>query len=162
MTFLAEISGLFIDRKNGEPVLMLKEQGGTRTVPIWIQMGEMFSLAIQLSKGQFKLPRPFAHDLIKSVILNLQASVDQVVITDIEDYIYRAQVTLISLEKTFKFDARPSDAIVLALKFDAPICIVEEVSEKQIRLIHEAGLTQESLQHRLKELQLEDIINLST
>lgn len=161
MTFQAEISGLFIDRKNGEPVLMLKEQDGSRTVPIWIQMDDLFSLAIQLSNGQFKLPRPFAHDLIKTVVNCLPAEVDQVVITDIEDYIYYAQVTITSPEKNLKFDARPSDAILLALKFDAPICIVEEVVEKQVALIEEAGLTEETLCQRLQKVQPEDVINHS-
>ena len=141
--------------------MVLKEVGGSRTIPIWVQMGEMFSLALQLSNGKLKLPRPIAHDLSKSVILSLQARVDQVVITDIEDYIYYAQVTLVSPEKTLKIDARPSDACVLALKFGAPICVVEEVAEKHNRLTREAGLSKESLEQRLKELQLEDIINLS-
>lgn len=162
MTFQAEISGLFIDRKNGEPVVMLKEQDGDRTVPIWIQMGDMFSVAVQMSEGKFKLPRPFAHDLIKSVILNLQAKVEQVVITDIEDYIYQAQITLISPDNVLKFDARPSDAIIIALKFDAPICIVEEVVEQQLALTLEAGLTEDTLQERLQQLQPEDVINLSS
>ncbi|MBT3603007.1 MAG: bifunctional nuclease family protein [Candidatus Latescibacteria bacterium] len=161
MTFQAEISGLFIDRKNGEAVLMLKEQEGTRTLPIWIQMEDMFSVAIQLSNGQFNLPRPFAHDLIKTIVHNLQAKVGQVVITDIEDYIYYAQVTIVSPEKSLKFDARPSDAILMALKFDAPICIVEEVVEKQVALIEDAGLTEETLFQRLQKIQPEDIINHS-
>ena len=161
MTFESEISGLFIDRKNGEPVLILKEQGGARTVPIWVQMSDIFAVAIQLSRGQFKLPRPFAHDLLKTVIENLDGQIEQVVITDLEDYIYQAQVTVTSPERTLKFDARPCDAIVLALKFDAPIRIVEEVVEKQMALTHEAGLTEETLQERLQELHPEDVLNLS-
>ena len=161
MTFEAEISGLFIDRKNGEPVFMLKEQNGSRTVPIWVDMNDMFSVALQLSNGKIELPRPFSHDLIKTVLLNIQAQVLQVVITDIEDYIYQAQVTVASPDKTLKLDARPSDAIVLALKFDVPICIVEEVADKQMALIHAAGLTEETLLQRLQELQIEDVLNLS-
>ena len=161
MTFRAEISGLFIDRKNGEPVLMLKEQDGSRSLPIWIQMSELFSLAIQLSLDAVKLPRPFAHDLIKSVVVGLQARVSQVVITDIEDYIYRSQITVESPERILKFDARPSDAIVLALKFEAPIWIVEEVMERHLALTNQAGLTEDSLRLRLQKLQPKDVINHS-
>lgn len=161
MTFQADISGMFIDRQNGEPVIILKEIDGERSVPIWMQMGEMFALAIQLSEGKFALPRPFAHDLIKTVIQNLDGEVLQVVITDIEDHIYQAQVTLASPEKTLKFDARPSDAIILALKCNAPICIVEEVVEKQLALTEQAGLTEETLLKRFKKLDPEDVINLS-
>jgi bifunctional DNase/RNase len=58
-------------------------------------------------------------------------------------------------------DVRPSDAIVMALKFDAPICVVEEVADKQMALIYEAGLTEESLLQRFQELQIEDVLNLS-
>ena len=82
MVYEAQIEGIFIDRQFEEPVVMLKQKDGDHRVPIWIQMGEMFSLALQISGDNFKSPRPLAHDLIKTVIKNLQVRVQHARITD--------------------------------------------------------------------------------
>ena len=101
MAFEAQIEGIFIDRQFEEPVVMLKEKDGDRRVPIWIQMGDMFALALQLAGDDFKPPRPFAHDLIQTVVRNLHASVRQVLITDLVDHIYHARLSLASPEAPF-------------------------------------------------------------
>lgn len=157
MVYEAQIAGIFIDRQFEEPVVMLKEKDGDHQVPIWIQMGEMFSLALHISGNDYKPPRPFAHDLIKTVIKNLRASVQHALITDIIDHVYCAQLHLTTPGSPLKFDARPSDAILMALKFDAPIYIDEKVMEKSNELLknHPPGL----LQKRLQKLHPEDFIN---
>jgi hypothetical protein len=156
VAFEADIAGIFIDRKTDEPVVMLKEKEGDRRVPIWIQMGEMFSLALHLSGDAFKPPRPFSHDLIKTIVQNLHAQVRQVLITDIVDHIYRARLHLSSQETTLELDARPSDAIMLALKFEAPIYIDEKVAEKAVPEESSAAL-----ENRLQQLRPEDFINFA-
>ena len=157
MVYEAQIEGIFIDRQFEEPVVMLKEKNGDHRVPIWIQMGEMFSLALQISGDNFKSPRPLAHDLIKTVIQNLQASVQHALITDIIDRVYRAQLHLTSPVTPLELDARPSDAILMALKFDAPIYIDEKVIKKSAEL--SKNHPPEILQQRLQKLHPEDFIN---
>ena len=157
MVYEAQIEGIFIDRQFEEPVVMLKQKDGDHRVPIWIQMGEMFSLALQISGDNFKSPRPLAHDLIKTVIQNLRASVQHALITDIIDRVYRAQLHLTSPETPLELDARPSDAILMALKFDAPIYIDEKVIKKSAEL--SKNHPPEILQQRLQKLHPEDFIN---
>ena len=157
MVYEAQIEGIFIDRQFEEPVVMLKEKDGDQRVPIWIQMGEMFSLALHISGDDYKPPRPFAHDLIRTVIKNLQASVQHALITDIIDHIYRAQLHLTSPVTPLELDARPSDAILMALKFDAPIYIDEKVVQKSAEL--SKNHPPEFLQQRLQKLHPEDFIN---
>lgn len=151
MAFEARIEGIFIDSQFEEQVVMLKEKDGHRRVPIWIQMGEMLALALQLAGDE--PPRPFAHDLICTVIRNLQARVRHVVITDIVDHIYHARVSLTAPEPPLDFDARPSDAILLALKFNAPIYVANRVADKNV------DSPPELLRQRLQQLRPEDFIN---
>lgn len=151
MAFEARIEGIFIDSQFEEQVVMLKEKDGHRRVPIWIQMGEMLALALQLAGDE--PPRPFAHDLICTVIRNLQARVRHVVITDIVDHIYHACVSLTAPETPLDFDARPSDAILLALKFNAPIYVANRVADKNV------DSPPELLRQRLQQLRPEDFIN---
>ena len=158
MAFEAQIEGIFIDRQFEEPVVMLKEKDGDRRVPIWIQMGDMFALALQLAGDDFKPPRPFAHDLIQTVVRNLHASVRQVLITDLVDHIYHARLSLASPETPLELDARPSDAISLALKFDAPIYIANKVATKNVEL--SKGTSPERLRQRLQQVRPEDFISL--
>lgn len=159
MEFKVHISGLFIDRQLGEPVVILKETDGERTLPIWIRMNEMFPLALALSGGNMRLPRPLAHDLIKTIAQNFHVRVQQAVICDIENHIYKARLHLSSPEKTLILDARPSDALLLSLKFDAPIFAEDIVAQKQAQLIRAAGQTPESLQNRLQQFRPEDFVD---
>ena len=153
MAFEARIEGIFIDSQFEEQVVMLKEKDGHRRVPIWIQMGEMLALALQLAGTE--PPRPFAHDLIRTVLCNLQARVRHVVIADIVDHIYHARVSLTAPETPLDIDARPSDAILLALKFDAPIYVANRVADKNTA----RDYSPELLQQRLQQLRPEDFIN---
>lgn len=150
MAFEAQIEGIFIDRQFDEQVVMLKEKDGDRRVPIWIPMGEMLALALQLAGGE--PPRPFAHDLIRAVLHNLQARVRHVVIADLVDHIYHARVSLVSPETPLELDARPSDAILLALKFDAAIYVANRAADKSAALAYPA--------ERLQRLRPEDFIDL--
>ncbi len=157
MVYEAQIEGIFIDRQFDEPVVMLKEKDGDRRVPIWIHIGEMFALALHLAGDAFKPPRPFAHDLIQTVVHTLQAEVHHVIITDIVDHIYRARLHLTSPETPLELDARPSDAILMALKFDAPIYLDKKVAQKSVELSKDQP--PEILRQRLQRLRPEDFIN---
>ena len=161
MEFQVNIQGLYIDRQIGEPVIVLKEKNGTRTVPIWIRMNEMFPLALSMAGEKYRPQRPLAHDLIKTIVHNLHAQVRQAVIVDIKDHIYTARLHLSSPQTQLTLDARPSDAILLALKFEAPIFVEDQVAQKQTQLAEIAGQTPESLLNRLQAFRPEDFIDSS-
>jgi len=110
---------------------MLSEVQGKRVLPIWIEMN--LALAISIEMLNDKPKRPLAHDLIATVIRQLRARVVRVVISDLRDSVYYAQVLLESPIGLLEIDARPSDSIVLALKFKAPILIEEQVFEKRAK-----------------------------
>ncbi len=154
--FQASISGLYIDQQTGEPVVLLREVGGDRTLPIWIRINEMLAFAIELSGTP--PPRPFTHDQVKTVVSTLGARVTRAVVSDLEDHIYRARLTLDSESGILEIDARSSDALALALKFKAPIFVSEEVAEEQSRLTAAAGQTPEDLQNRLQKFRPEDFL----
>lgn len=159
--FQASVSGLYIDQQTGEPVVLLQEVGGDRILPIWIGTNEMLALAVELSSDLNRPPRPLSHDLVETVVSCLNARVVQTVISDLKDHIYRAKLSLKSGSGTLKLDARSSDAIILALKFDAPIFVAEEVVEKRMQLSGASGQKPADLWNRLQQIHPEDFNTLS-
>ena len=121
----------------------------------------MVATAIEFPGGQYRQPRPLAHDLIETVISRLNVRVMRTIISDLKDHIYRARLLLESASGILDLDARPSDSIVLALKFDAPIFVSEAVTEAQARLSEASGQTSEDLYERLQQIRPEDFSNLS-
>ena len=149
--FQVSVSGLYIDRKSGESVVLLREQHGDRFLPIWIQSNEMLSLAIEASQGKFRPPRPLSHDLIGSILKTLKARVARVIISDLKDHIFRAHLLIEFEQGILDVDTRPSDAIILALKFNAPILVEERVIDQRMELVGEEGLSEAQLMERLQE-----------
>lgn len=128
----AAVTGIYTDPRLGTTaVVMLSEVNGKRVLPIWIEMNLALAISIELLNDKPK--RPLAHDLIATVIRQLRARVVRVVICDLRDSVYYAQVLLESPAGLLEIDARPSDSIVLALKFKAPILIEEQVFEKRAK-----------------------------
>ncbi|OGG44157.1 MAG: hypothetical protein A3F84_18355 [Candidatus Handelsmanbacteria bacterium RIFCSPLOWO2_12_FULL_64_10] len=128
----AAVTGIYTDPRLGTTaVVMLSEVHGKRVLPIWIEMNLALAISIELLNDKPK--RPLAHDLIATVIRKLRARVVRVVISDLRDSVYYAQVLLESPAGLLEIDARPSDSIVLALKFKAPILIEEQVFEKRAK-----------------------------
>lgn len=112
------------------PVVLLAERGGPRWLPIWIGSAEARSIALGLDGGPS--PRPNTHDLAQRVIHGLRGEVERVVVTELRDGTYYALVTLRTDGERVEIDARPSDAIALALRSGAPIFVRE-------RLLSEGG-----------------------
>jgi bifunctional DNase/RNase len=126
------VSGLYTDPRMGTTaVVLLSEVGGDRLLPIWIEMNLAYAIGLELLKDNPK--RPLAHDLVASVVRELRARITRVVISDLRDSIYYARVLMDSPVGLIEIDARPSDSIVLALKFKAPIMIEERVFEKRVK-----------------------------
>jgi bifunctional DNase/RNase len=108
---------------NHSPVVVLEEQDGERMLPIWIGAAEAGSIAAELHRRP--PPRPNFHDFAKRVIQSVDAEVVQVVVTEIRDGTYYATLSLRANGKLIEIDARPSDAIAMALRMDAPILVRE-------------------------------------
>ncbi|MCP5057821.1 MAG: bifunctional nuclease family protein [bacterium] len=121
-TFVQQI---LLDPETGSPVLILREREGTRSLPIWIGVNEARSIAARLD-GE-RPPRPNTHDLAKRLIDRLAGTVRSIVVTQIDAGIYFARIHLSVGDEQFEVDARPSDAIAIALRFDAPIFVHESL-----------------------------------
>lgn len=120
-----ELSRLIINERTDEQVIYLREVGGTREFPIVIGMFEAF--AIDRIVKERPCERPLTHDLLASVVENLGAKVARTVIDDLRDDTYFAKVVLKHGKEEVAVDARPSDAVTLALKLGAPIYVAEKV-----------------------------------
>ena len=121
------IAGLLVDLAN-QAVILLKEVDGDRVVPIWIGKMEANAIVYELSKHHPE--RPLAHDLLATVIGSFRAEVTRVLISNFIDGTYYAELSLrVGRERIVKLDARPSDAICLALKFRTPISVAGHVVE---------------------------------
>jgi bifunctional DNase/RNase len=113
---------------NDAPVVVLEEEGGTRLLPIWIGSAEAHSIAIEME--QIHSPRPNTHDLARNLIERLDAEVARVVVTDLREGTYYATLHLVSGGRSLQIDARPSDAIAIALRARAPIFVRETLFEQ--------------------------------
>ena len=112
---------------SGQRVLVLREKGADKYLPIWIGPVEADSIALRL-EGQ-QLPRPLTHDLMESMISDLGARVSRVVVSDIRDHTFFAKVVIQRNGTTIESDSRTSDAIALAVRSDAPIYAAASVLE---------------------------------
>ena len=121
-----EVSKIRIDERRGEQVIVLKERGGNRFLPIIIGISEVTAIKMKISGIQ--PPRPLTHDLLKETIAQLGATLQRIVITRLELNTFFAKLILQTKDGEVKeVDARPSDSIAVALRADAPIFVAEEV-----------------------------------
>ena len=128
MLHRAIIAGLTMDSESNTPIIILKSEKTDQAVPIWIGLLEATSIASALKKVSFD--RPMTHDLFKNLGDRLDIVVSKVEVCDIMDNTYFARIHFLSKDETFSIDARPSDAIAIALRFDAPIFLDDKVIKK--------------------------------
>ena len=121
-----EVSKIRIDERRGEQVVVLKERGGNRFLPIIIGISEVTAIKMKISGIQ--PPRPLTHDLLKDTIAQLGATLQRIIITKLEFNTFFAKLILQTRDgEVREVDARPSDSIAVALRADAPIFVAEEV-----------------------------------
>lgn len=125
------VAQLTVDPYTKLPLLVLTDLDGVQSLPIWI--GKTEATAIQTELDQIELSRPVAHDVLKQVLTELGATVTAVELDDLRAGTYYAKIHLRSDERTVKVDARPSDAIALALRCRAPIRVRRAVLERAQR-----------------------------
>ncbi len=119
------IKGLMVDPISNMPIVILRDKDGTRTLPIWVGMFEANAIALQIEN--ISTPRPMTHDLLRNVIQDLKATVEKVVVCDLQDGTFYALIYLLTHGEVLAIDSRPSDAIALALRTRAPIFVEEAV-----------------------------------
>lgn len=122
-----KVKGLVLDSQTNMPIVILEERNGKRALPIWI--GENEANAIAMEMQQVRTPRPLTHDLIKNILQGTKAKVNRVVVSDLKDNTYYATISLSLNNDEIMIDSRPSDAIAVALKLNAPIYVAKKVME---------------------------------
>ena len=119
------IKGLMVDPITNMPIVVLKDKDGERVLPIWVGVFEANAIALQIEN--VATPRPMTHDLLRNVIVDLDGAVDRVVVSDLQESTFFAIIHLTVKGEHLVVDARPSDAIALALRTRAPILVDETV-----------------------------------
>lgn len=119
------IKGLMVDPITNMPIVILRDKDGQRVLPIWVGIFEANAIALQIEN--ISTPRPMTHDLLRNVIQDLKASVQKIVVCDLQDNTFYALIYLALNGDTLAIDARPSDAIALALRTRAPIFVEDTV-----------------------------------
>lgn len=128
MLLQMKVFGLTIDPASNSPIMILKAKEGEEALPIWIGILEATAIASELENVKFT--RPMTHDLLKKVIETMGAKIEKIEVCDLRDNTYYALIHLKTDKKVYTIDARPSDAIALALRAKAPIFVDESVIEK--------------------------------
>jgi bifunctional DNase/RNase len=128
MSVKMKIQGLMIDPVSQMPIVILKDSSEDQVLPIWVGVFEANAIATQLEK--IESPRPMTHDLLRSTIEQLGGRIEKIVITDLRDATFYATLHLDRGGEKVEVDSRPSDAMALALRCEAPIFVEETVLEK--------------------------------
>jgi bifunctional DNase/RNase len=121
------VYGVSFDVASKQPIVLLKEEGKNRFLPIWIGHPEAAAILMKLQNAE--LPRPMTHDLLAAVIERLSANVAGVLVTELRDNTFYAVLRLEAEGQEIRVDSRPSDAIALAVRTDAPIFASKELLE---------------------------------
>lgn len=117
------VARLAVDRSTDSPVVVLQERDGDRVLPIWIGGSEATAIALELNGA--RPARPLTHDLLKRLLQGLGGTLRRVLVTDVRDSTYYAELLVQHGDTQVTIDARPSDAIALALRTSAPILVAE-------------------------------------
>ncbi len=156
MAIEMKIKGLMIDPITNMPIVILKNINGESVLPIWVGIFEANAIALQVEN--ITTPRPMTHDLIKAILEQMDATLQKVVICELRDSTFYANIYLEMGDEILKIDSRPSDAIALALRTDASIFVEESVVEqaKSIDLTNDTGETVR-LKKLLENLSVDDL-----
>ena len=120
-----KISGMMPDPMTNIPIVVLRDLTSGVVLPIWVGIYE--ANAIQMEIEKMTAPRPMTHDLLKNLLIGLETTVRKVVVTELRDDTFYAVIWLERDGQTISIDARPSDALALALRMDCPIFVEDEV-----------------------------------
>jgi bifunctional DNase/RNase len=156
MDIEVKIRGLMMDPVQNMPIVVLKDVNSDTVLPIWVGVFEANAIALEIEKTE--TPRPMTHDLLRDLVHGFDAIVNKVVITQLKDDTFYAAIWMQRDNEPIVIDARPSDALALALRADCPIYVSEDVL--RISKLANAGvenITAEELRKWLENLNDEDL-----
>ena len=149
------VKGLMIDPITNMPIIILRDVDGGRVLPIWVGVFEANAIALQIENVQ--TPRPMTHDLLKNVLEDLEARVERVVVCELRENTFYAAIHLRMQGQAIVVDARPSDAIALALRTRSPIFVEEEVIQNAKTVETSRDVDTSRLQKWLESLSDEEL-----
>ena len=150
------IKGLMVDPITNMPIVILRDKDGQRVLPIWVGIFEANAIALQIEN--ISTPRPMTHDLLRNIIQDLKASVQKIVVCDLQENTFYALIYLSLNGDTLAIDARPSDAIALALRTRAPIFVEDTVIDNAKTVDFSAEKSDSDRLHKwLESLDPEDL-----
>ena len=150
-----KVTGIAIDPFTNSPIVILKSNDGLQVLPIWVGFMEASSIAMELEKTP--RVRPITHDLIKNIFEQINFTLSKIEVTDLIDNTFYANIYINNEGKEHIFDARPSDAIAIAIRTGAPIFVHEKVIENAHNI--EIEENEEKLKDLLSEMSDEDFGN---
>ena len=150
------IKGLMVDPITNMPIVILRDKDGQKVLPIWVGIFEANAIALQFEN--VATPRPMTHDLLRNVSHDLKATVQKIVVCDLQENTFYAMIHLTLNGDTVAIDARPSDAIALALRTRSPIFVEDSVIDhaKTVDFASDRADT-ERLQKWLESLDPDDL-----
>jgi uncharacterized protein len=123
-----DIYGVSFDLVGKQPIVLLKTKDGNKYLPIWIGQPEAAAILMKLQGAT--TPRPLTHDLLSEILSQLEAQVTRIVVTELRENTFYAQITVQLDGQEIEVDSRPSDAIALAIRSEAPIYAADQVIEE--------------------------------
>ncbi len=156
-----KVRGITLDPVTNMPIIILRDLENSKSLPIWIGIFEANAIASEMEK--LTPPRPMTHDLIKNLVEGLKSKVKRIIVNDLRNNTFFATIELENNGTNIPIDSRPSDAIALALRVNAPILVSEEVIKKakkidmtQLPEKEDLGEDKEKLREWLDKLKPED------
>ena len=152
-----KIRGLMMDPVTNMPIVILKDVCSAHVLPIWVGIYEANAIALEIEK--VSTPRPMTHDLIKTLLVGLDAGIQKVVVNELKDDTFFAVIWVQRNGELISVDSRPSDALALALRLDCPIFVDDSVlkSSKLANNVAERVSTNQELRKWLENLGDEDL-----
>lgn len=151
------VKGLILDPTSNDPIVILRDEEGARFLPIWIGVFEANAIALAIEGVESK--RPLSHDLMVSLVAQLEAQVARVAVVNLEEGTFFAEILLTTEGgHAVAVDARPSDAIALALRMDAPLLVSAKVFDKAQQADHASRTAdEEKLKKWLEEVDPDEL-----
>lgn len=151
-----KIKGLMMDPITNSPIVILQDIESNTILPIWVGIFEANAIALQIER--IDTPRPMTHDLLKNVLLQLDAQVGKIVVTELRDNTFYAAIHLEVKDEPVVIDSRPSDAIALALRTDSPIYVTDQVIQNSRNItLDKESLDPEDIRKWLENVNPEDL-----
>ena len=154
---IVEVNSIRLEENTESPIMLLLDPSSQKVLPIWI--GTIEAVSIAYAQEGIKHPRPQTHDLLVDVIESLNATLDEVIISDLKENTYYAEIVIIDDNGKTSLSCRPSDAIALALRTDTKISVnIDLFLSNSIDLIHDKTNEIEEFKTFIENIKPEDFV----